>query len=109
MCGRFIRSSAISVIEREFGLAQSLLYFRPSYNIAPTQLIVIIVTKGKRRLAACKRGFIPPWAKDASSGYKMINARAETVAEKPTFKNGFKKHGALLLRTGFLNGKGKED
>ena len=73
----------------------------PSYNIAPSQDVVIINDEGVRQLILCQWGFIPSWAKDPSIGNKMINARSETVSEKPAFRSAFKKKRCLVIANGF--------
>ncbi len=101
MCGRFVFCSTMQTIIDEFGIGQSSFKLEPRYNIAPSQLITAIHNDGENRLAQLRWGFIPSWAKDASIGNKMINARAETVAEKPAFKTSFKKRRCLILSDGF--------
>ncbi len=101
MCGRFVRESTIPEILRAFDLAVESCALKPSYNVAPGQEIAVIVDGGKRRLIACRWGFIPAWAKVASTGYKMINARAETAAEKPSFRGAFRKQRAVIVADGF--------
>ena len=101
MCGRFVRSSSISMITAEFGVKKASLKIAPSYNIAPTQDIVIINNEKEKQLIPSNWGFIPSWAKDPSIGHKMINARAETIASKPMFRSAFKKHRCLVIADGF--------
>lgn len=101
MCGRFVRSSPIEKIRVEFRVKKALDEIAPSYNIAPTQDILIINLEGEKQLIPCTWGFIPSWAKDPSIGHKTINARAETVAEKPMFRSSFKKHRCLVIADGF--------
>ena len=101
MCGRFVRSSPIAMIKTEFRVKKALDEIGPSYNIAPTQDILIINQEGEKQLIACTWGLIPSWAKDPSIGHKTINARAETVAEKPMFRSAFKKHRCLVIADGF--------
>ena len=74
----------------------------PSYNIAPTQEVAAVVEEdGKRQLRMLHWGLIPSWAKDPAIGNKMINARAETVSEKPSFRTAFKKRRCLIVADGF--------
>lgn len=89
------------MIKTEFRVKKSLDELSPSYNIAPTQDILIINHEGEKQLISCNWGFIPSWAKDPSIGHKTINARAETVAEKPMFRSAFKKHRCLVIADGF--------
>ena len=101
MCGRFVRITPIPVIVKKFKAKQVFADLAPSYNIAPTQEIVIINDEGVRQLVQCTWGFVPSWAKDPSIGNKMINARSETVAEKPAFRSAFKKKRCLVIADGF--------
>jgi len=101
MCGRFVRSSSIREIADYFNVVRPSFDFEPSYNVAPTQDIIIINNRGVKQLVKCHWGFIPAWAKDISIGYKMINARVETVTEKQSFKAAFKKHRCLVIANGF--------
>jgi putative SOS response-associated peptidase YedK len=78
----------------------------PRYNIAPDQEIAIVIEEGgTRSLASCRWGFLPDWAVDPSEGHKMINARAETVAEKPSFRQSFLRHRCLVVADGFYEWK----
>ena len=101
MCGRFVRSSPVSLVCEAFNIQQASIEIAPSYNISPSQEIVIINNKGTKQLIQCRWGFLPSPAKDASMGSRMINARAETVALKPTFKSAFKKQRCLVIADGF--------
>jgi len=105
MCGRFEIHSAIEIIAKLFGIVEWDIDFKPSYNVAPSQDIIIAIDKGKRQLIKSRWGFLPSWAKDISGGYKMINARAETVAEKPSFKTAFQKQRCLVPADGFFEWK----
>lgn len=86
MCGRY-RLSAVERIEERFEAEQIDAVLHPRYNIAPSQEVPIIrQADGHRNVALVRWGLVPFWAKDASIGYKLINARAETAAEKPAFR-----------------------
>lgn len=103
MCGRFTLSLPIGDwdYEAEFGVAfpQS---FHPRYNIAPTQEILVIVEDdGGRRVETMRWGLIPSWADDPKIGNRLINARAETVFEKPSFKRAAQHRRCLILADGF--------
>lgn len=104
MCGRFVRSSPLSSIVEIFNVESPPPEVSASYNIAPTQEILIINNRGKRELVKCRWGFLPPWVKDLSEG-SMINARAETIDEKPSFKAAFKKQRCLIISDGFYEWK----
>jgi putative SOS response-associated peptidase YedK len=102
MCGRFDCHSEPSVIAKSFRIDHfAVADYHPSYNIAPTQNIIIVTDDGKRHLQQCRWGFIPEWAKDPNAGYKMINARAETVATSTAFKDAFRDHRCLVVADGF--------
>jgi len=106
MCGRFELHSAFEIIAKLFGLSDGAFAVPTGYNIAPGKDIAIIVNEGgKNRLAACRWGFVPSWGKDLKEGYKMINARAETVAEKPSFRQAFSRHRCLVVADGFYEWK----
>jgi putative SOS response-associated peptidase YedK len=105
MCGRFEIHSTIEIIAKIFGIVEWDVDYIPSYNVAPSQDIIIAIDKGKRQLIKSRWGFVPSWAKDISDGYKMINARAESVAEKPSFKTAFQKQRCLVLADGFFEWK----
>lgn len=109
MCGRFERCSSIEHIAQEFRVQKVSFEIPPSYNIAPTQNIVIINNQGTKQLVSCRWGFLPSWAKDPSIGHKMINARAETVSTKPTFKSAFKKQRCLVIADGFFEWKNEKN
>ncbi|PIR21687.1 MAG: hypothetical protein COV44_11810 [Deltaproteobacteria bacterium CG11_big_fil_rev_8_21_14_0_20_45_16] len=97
MCGRFSTPDEELVIKK-FGLKLPDGY-RRSFNVAPTQPVLTMVSK--KELQLHRWGLIPSWAKDSSIGNKMINARAETVAEKPAFRKPFAKRRCLVLAAGF--------
>ena len=107
MCGRFVRITPIPVMAERFMAKQIFADLSPSYNIAPSQKVVIINDEGVRQLIQSKWGFIPSWAKDPSIGNKMINARSETVSEKPAFRSAFKRHRCLVIADGFYEWRTK--
>ncbi|MCG8395103.1 SOS response-associated peptidase [Bacillus atrophaeus] len=89
MCGRFTLFSEFDDILEQFDIDHFLPKdeYNPSYNVAPSQNILTIINDGSsNRLGKLRWGLIPPWAKDEKIGYKMINARAETLSEKPSFR-----------------------
>ena len=106
MCGRFAFYSPAEATAALFGVNTSA-DFRPRYNIAPTQDIAAIRRNddGDDELAQFHWGLIPFWAKDPSIGNRMINARAETVAEKPSFRAAYRKRRSLILANGFYEWK----
>lgn len=101
MCGRFVRKSSIMEIADEFSVNPLSADIVPDYNIAPGKDILNIIDDGRRRLVQCRWGFIPSWTEDPSTGYKMINARAESVSEKPSFRDAFRKSRSLIVADGF--------
>ena len=108
MCGRYEVHSAVELIASIFGISPEdvVIDFKPNYNVAPTNEVpVVIITDGKRRLMQCRWGFIPAWAKEEKIGFSMINARAETIAEKPAFRDAFKKQRCVIIADGFYEWK----
>jgi putative SOS response-associated peptidase YedK len=101
MCGRFTLTKDTSDIAKRWRIGNIEVEAKPRYNIAPTQSVLIVTDEGERKLEQMRWGLIPSWAEDPAVGNKMINARAETVAEKPSFKNALKKRRCLVLADGF--------
>lgn len=102
MCGRFTLFLPPGLLAELFGLAEP--WCGPDrYNIAPTQLVAVIrqVEPGVNRLDQVRWGLIPPWAKDPSLGSRMVNARCETLEEKPAFRNAFRFRRCLIPASGF--------
>ena len=101
MCGRFAFYSAAEAVAEMFAAEGAA--FAPHYNLAPTDDIPVVLELdgAARRVAPLRWGLIPFWAKDRSIGNKMINARAETVAEKPAFRNAYRSRRCLILADGF--------
>ena len=102
MCGRFAFYSPAEAALELFGV-DAALEVDPRYNIAPTQYVVGVRDNedGVREACTFKWGLIPFWAKDPAIGNRMINARAETVAEKPAYRNAFRHRRAVVLADGF--------
>lgn len=102
MCGRFAFYSPSEAALKLFGV-DAALEVDPRYNIAPTQYVVGVrnTADGVREACTFKWGLIPFWAKDPAIGSRMINARAETVAEKPAYRNAFQHRRAVVLADGF--------
>jgi putative SOS response-associated peptidase YedK len=103
MCGRYRLSRREQLIQEYFDTAEEVDW-EPRYNIAPSQMVPIIRQDGakpERHFSLARWGLIPYWAKDASVGYKMINARAETAAEKPAFKKSLQFRRCLIPADGF--------
>src|SRR5258707_7389795 len=111
MCGRYIITTDPEAIRALFGYPD-LPNFPPRYNIAPTQPVPIVrVVEGERRFALVRWGLIPPWVKDPRTFSLVINARGETVNEKPAFKNAMKRRRCLFPADGFyewrVEGRGR--
>ncbi|MEB3829122.1 SOS response-associated peptidase [Phormidium sp. CCY1219] len=103
MCGRFSFYQSPETVAELFQLAH-VPQFPPRYNIAPTQSAPTIRhprDSSQRQFHLLRWGLIPPWAKDAKMGAKLINARAETVTEKPSFRSAFQHRRCLVLADGF--------
>jgi putative SOS response-associated peptidase YedK len=102
MCGRYTLKTPINGLAERFEIEEYPSSLNPSYNIAPTQEVAAVVEEDeKRKLEMFHWGLIPSWAKDPAIGNKMINARAETVSEKPSYRSAFKKRRCLILADGF--------
>jgi len=112
MCGRFAFYSPAEATAALFGVSATP-DVEPRYNIAPTQYIAAVRDAGDdgRELVMLRWGLVPFWAKDASIGNRMINARAETVADKPAYRAAYRRRRCLVLSDGFyewhLEGSGK--
>lgn len=100
MCGRYTLITDIKKVAESFGV-DPLPTNSPRYNIAPTQDIVAILKNGTAHMSTLRWGLIPAWAKDESIGSRMINARAETLAEKPSFKSLLRGKRCLVVADGF--------
>ena len=101
MCGRFAFYSPHEAVIRLFGVAAAP-EIEPRWNIAPTSYIAAVrEAGGPREVAMLYWGLVPSWAKDRSIGARMINARSETLREKPSFRNAFRKRRCLLLADGY--------
>jgi len=105
MCGRFDRHSEPVAIAKAFMIDHfDVADYKQSFNVSPSQNIVIVKDDGRRHLVQCRWGFIPPWLKDSSPN-AMINARAETVAEKSAFRDAFRRSRCLVIADGFYEWK----
>src|SRR5216684_5286229 len=104
MCGRFIIYSPADSITKWFATRNATPNARPSYNVAPTQDILAVRFNSEtkqRTLDPLRWGLVPYWAKDVKIGATMINAKAETVLEKPAFREAFKSRRCLIPADGF--------
>jgi putative SOS response-associated peptidase YedK len=109
MCGRFtLRTPARDLVEIFELLREPELF--PRYNIAPTQNVAVIRQDGKsRELSLMRWGLVPTWSKDPKAGPPLINARAETVATKPSFRTAFKRRRCLIPADGFYEWQKQTD
>ncbi len=104
MCGRFVATTPTDVLARYFDAEPPEVPSDrgPRYNVAPTTDVYVVLADGDvRRVTPAHWGLVPRWAKDPSIGSRMINARAETLAEKPSFKGPFKRHRCIVPADGF--------
>jgi putative SOS response-associated peptidase YedK len=101
MCGRFAFYSPHEAVTRLFGVAAAP-EVEPRWNIAPTQFVATVrEAGGPRELSMLYWGLIPSWAKEKAIGARMINARSETLTEKPSFRNAFRRRRCLILAGGW--------
>jgi len=110
MCGRFSQTQPAQAIAKIFQVAE-VPPLKPRYNIAPTQSVVTIsqtIAQPDRQLRMLRWGLIPSWAKDKKIGVRLINARAETAAEKPSFRSAFQRRRCLVLADGFYEWQKQE-
>ncbi|MDP8219929.1 MAG: SOS response-associated peptidase [Candidatus Stygibacter frigidus] len=103
MCGNFALYSSVQAIKDYYKLLQDMGEIEPNENIRPSQNVpVIVIKQGKKYLGFVRWGLIPFWAKDDKIGYKLFNARSETIDVKPSFKGGFKSRRCLIPANGFF-------
>ena len=105
MCGRFQLSVKGRHISERFNVELFDEFYKPNYNVAPGQKLPAITNSEPTQMSYLKWGLIPFWAKDPKIGYKLINTRAETISEKPSFKNAFRKRRCLIPANGFYEWK----
>ncbi|MGB8508153.1 MAG: SOS response-associated peptidase [Pyrinomonadaceae bacterium] len=108
MCGRFAQRTDPKRLAKEFKVAE-VPAAEPRYNIAPTQEVLAVhETPDGREMTFYKWGLVPSWAKDKLMGARLINARSETVAEKPAFRHAFKQRRCIILSDGFYEWQKRE-
>ena len=105
MCGRYSFAIEDALIKERFGVSVRSSVYKARYNCAPSQELAVISSDSPDILSFYQWGLIPFWAKDRTIGNKMINARAETILEKPSFGNAFKRRRCLVLCDGFYEWK----
>ena len=110
MCGRFAFYSPSEAAVALFGVSTSIA-IEPRYNIAPTQFLAAVRNDDnqQRELVMLRWGLVPFWAKDPSIGNRMINARAETVAEKPSYRAAYRHRRCVVLADGFYEWRREGD
>lgn len=101
MCGRFTLTLEPGELREAFPGVEIPAEMQPRYNIAPSQPVAVIPNDGKNKLDFFVWGLIPSWAKDPAIGNRMINARSETLAEKPSFRAAYRRRRCLVLADGF--------
>ena len=102
MCGRYSLATDIEGLADRFDFRATGLTYQVRFNIAPTQQVLTVINDGsENRAQLMKWGLIPFWAKDQSIGNRMINARAETITQKPVFRQAFQKRRCILIADGF--------
>lgn len=105
MCGRFTLTTDPSHLQEAFPWAMIPDDLVPRYNIAPSQPVAVIPNTEDHTVSMYKWGLIPSWSKDPAIGDRMINARAESLAEKPSFRNAYRRRRCLILADGFYEWK----
>lgn len=102
MCGRYVLTVPGDLLASAFGLEEAP-ELAPRYNVAPSQAVPIVRTgeNGRRELAFARWGLVPHWAKEAAIGNRLINARADGLADKPSFRDSFKRRRCLIPADGF--------
>ncbi len=109
MCGRFTLTTSPEQLRGAFPWLNIPDELSPRYNISPSQPVAVVPNDGENRLDFYTWGLIPSWAKDPEIGNRMINARAETLVEKPSFRNAFRRRRCLVLADGFYEWRKKPD
>jgi putative SOS response-associated peptidase YedK len=108
MCGRFVQFSSLRTLESYFQIDSIAADVVASYNIAPTQEILAIIHHHGHRLEKLHWGLVPSWAKDLTGASRLINARAETASQKPSFRAAFKRRRCLIVADGFYEWQGEK-
>ena len=106
MCGRFLQFWFDEDILQNLGVDGAPPHFTPSYNIAPTQKAWVILHDKAPRMEAFSWGLVPSWATDIKGGSRLINARSETAAEKPSFRSAYTTRRCLVPANGFYEWTG---
>ncbi len=102
MCGRYTLRLDLAALQEAFPQFSFPQEIEPRYNVAPTQDVPVVPNDGEQQVKLFHWGLIPFWAKDPGIGNRMINARSETAAEKPSFRAAFRRRRCLVLADGFF-------
>lgn len=109
MCGRYSFAVIDDLIEERFGVRVRTAIYKARYNCAPGQNLAVISNLHPDELSFYHWGLIPSWAKDKSIGYNLINAKSETITEKPSYKNAFRSRRCLVPADSFFEWKKDRD
>lgn len=112
MCGRFTLTATFEELIDRFNIESFLPEedYLPNYNVAPSQSVLVVINNGFiNKMGYLRWGLIPPWGKDMKIGYKMINARAETLMEKPSFRNAYRNKRCLIIADSFYEWKRQDE
>jgi len=109
MCGRFSQTKKMQDIKKRFNLERAPENLPELYNIAPQQNAPVVLNTFPNDLALARFGLVPSWSKEEKTSYSMINARAETIMEKPTYKRLVKSKRCLVIADGFYEWQKKVD
>lgn len=110
MCGRFTLTVSIEELIDLFGIEQLTFEYHPRYNAAPGQMIATVIGhQGNKRMGQLRWGLIPSWSKDEKIGYQLINAKAETLEEKPSFRESYLRRRCVIPADGFYEWKNTEN
>ena len=109
MCGRYSFILEDELIKERFGVTVRSAIYKARYNCAPTQDLAVISDEAPGTLSFYRWGLIPFWAKDISIGNKLINAKSETILEKPSFKTSFRNKRCLVLADGYYEWKKEKE
>ncbi len=101
MCGRFTLTLEAEDVKQELDLGVMPADWAVHYNVAPSQSVAVVIEAAERKVERMRWGLIPAWAKDPGIGDRLINARSETLAEKPAFRNAYSRRRCLILANGF--------
>jgi len=106
MCGRFVLVTDLTKIAGKYGIQKASPDFQPNWNVRPGQIVPAVISRGGQNIIEnFLWGLIPSWVKDPAIGHKLINARAETIGEKPSFRAAFAKRRCLIVADGFYEWK----